>query len=40
MVAGKQVGEFVAEDGNTGRFQSDQGDAGFNLGFELVEDCE
>jgi hypothetical protein len=39
-VVGKEVREFVAEDSYTGRFQSDYGDAGFDLGLELVEDFQ
>jgi hypothetical protein len=39
-VVGEEVREFVAEDGYAGRFQSDDGNAGFDLGLELIEDLQ
>ena len=39
-VVRKQVDEFVAEDGDAGGLKPDDGDAGFDLGLELVEDFE
>jgi hypothetical protein len=40
LVVRKEVNEFVAEDGDAAGFESNDGDAGFDLGFELVEDFE
>jgi hypothetical protein len=39
-VVGKKIGEFVAEHSHAGRLQSDYGDAGFDLGLELIEDLQ
>src|SRR5579872_6445037 len=36
----KEVDQFVAEDGDAAGFESDDGDAGFDFGLELVEDFE
>src|SRR5262249_55056577 len=35
-----QVGQFVAEYGDAAGFESDDGNAGFDFGFELIEDSE
>jgi hypothetical protein len=40
LVVGKEVEEFVAEDGDATRLETDNRDAGFDLGFELVENFE
>ena len=40
LVVGKEIDEFVAEDGDAAGFESDDGDSGFDLGLELVEDFE
>ncbi len=40
LVVREEVEEFVAEDGDAAGFESDDGDAGFDLGLELVEDVE
>ena len=40
LVAREKVYEFVAEDGDTAGFESDDGDARFNFGFEFVEDLQ
>jgi hypothetical protein len=37
-VVGEEVAEFVAEDGDAARFEADDGNAGGDLGFELIED--
>ncbi len=39
-VVGEEVREFVAKDGDAAGFESDDGDSGFDLGLELVEDVE
>ena len=39
-VTGEEVGEFVPEDGDAGGLESDDGDSGFDLGFEMVENLE
>ena len=36
----EEVEEFVAEDGDAAGLESDDGDSGFDLGLELVEDFE
>jgi hypothetical protein len=36
----KEVEKFVAEDGDAAGFESDDGDAGFDFGFERVENFE
>ncbi len=40
LVVGKEVEEFVAEDGDAAGFEADDGDSGFDLGREFVEDIE
>jgi len=40
LVVGEEVEEFVAEDGDAAGLEADDGDSGFNFGFELVEDFE
>jgi hypothetical protein len=40
VVVGEEVEEFVAEDGDAAGLESDDGDAGFDFGFELIEDFE
>jgi hypothetical protein len=40
LVVREEVEEFVAEDGDAAGFESDDGDAGFDLGLELVEDVQ
>src|SRR5215469_8804048 len=40
LVVRKQIGEFIAEYGDAGRFESNDGDAGFDLRLELIEDFE
>src|SRR6478672_2467551 len=40
LVMWEEVREFVAEDGDAAGFKSDDGNAGFDLGLELVEDFE
>ena len=40
LVVREEVDEFVAEDGDAAGFESDDGDAGFDFGFELVENFE
>ena len=40
LVVGKEIEEFVAEDGDATGFQADDGDAGFDFGREFVEDLE
>ena len=40
FVAGKEVDELVAEDAGAARLEHDDGDAGSNLGLELVKDIE
>jgi hypothetical protein len=39
-VVRKEVEKFVAEDGDATGFESDDGDAGFDFGFERVENFE
>ena len=39
-VVGEEICEFVAEDSYARRFQSNYGDAGFDLGLELIEDLQ
>jgi hypothetical protein len=36
----EEVCEFVAEDGDATGFETDEGNAGFDLGLELVKDLE
>jgi hypothetical protein len=40
LVVREEVEEFVAEDGNAAGLESDDGDAGLDLGLELVEDVQ
>ena len=40
VVVGEEIEEFVAEDGDAAGFESDDGDAGFDFGLELIEDFE
>ena len=40
FVVREKVDEFVAEDGDAGWLESDDGDSGFDLGLELIEDLE
>ena len=40
LVMREEVEEFVAEDGDAAGFESDDGDSGFDLGLELIEDIE
>ena len=40
LVVGEQVEEFVAEDGDATGLESDDGDSGFDLGGECVENVE
>jgi hypothetical protein len=40
VVVGEEVEEFVAEDGDAAGLESDDGDSGFDFGFELIEDFE
>ena len=40
MVVWEEVDQFVAEDGDAAGLESDDGDAGFDLGREFVEDIE
>jgi len=40
LVVREEVEEFVAEDGDAAGLEADDGDSGFNFGFELVEDFE
>jgi hypothetical protein len=37
---GKEVDEFVAENGNATRFEADDGDASFDFGGKFVEDLK
>jgi hypothetical protein len=37
---GEEVEEFVAEDGHAGWLEADDGDSGFDLGLEVVENFE
>jgi len=39
-VAGEEIQEFVAEDGNAAGFESDDGDSGVDFGGEFVEDLQ
>ena len=40
LVVGEEIEEFVAEDGDAAGFEADDGDSGFDLGREFVEDVE
>ena len=40
LVVREEVEEFVAEDGDAAGLEPDDGDSGFDLGLELVEDVE
>ena len=40
LVVREEVDEFVAEDGDAAGFETDDGDSGFDLGVEFVEDVE
>jgi hypothetical protein len=40
LVIGKEVREFVPKHGDAAGLESDDGDAGFDLGLELVQDVE
>src|SRR5438309_4695560 len=40
LVPGEEIAEFVAEDSDAAGFEADDGNAGFDLGCERVEDAE